>query len=196
MCTEADEYAVFRREDNVAFTLDDVTAAGDGVDRDTRDLFSSVYAVRDRTGRRRSLPLLHFPFCPPALSLKLSFHVFVLAPASLFLKNHGTRRRVFNACFVATTLASGSFRNERDLSLGIPKDLWSGRTRSTPKPIGRARSRYETLSFDRERISRHSNYTRVIIFCNTTIKSRYILYIYIVNVVMIFYVYKRKAKKV
>ena len=55
--------------DNVAFTLDDVTAAGYGVDRDIRDLFSSVYAVRDRTGRRRSLPLLHFPFCPPALSL-------------------------------------------------------------------------------------------------------------------------------
>ena len=84
MCTEADEYAVFRREDNVAFTLDDVTEASDGVDRDTRDLFSSVYAVRDRTGRRRSLPLLHFPFCPPALALKLSFHVFVLALASLF----------------------------------------------------------------------------------------------------------------
>lgn len=53
-------------------------------------------------------------------------------------------------------------------------------------------NREEILCFDREQISRHSNHARVIIFCNTTIKSRYIYIIYIVNVVMIFYVYKNR----
>lgn len=202
MCFERYEYSITQDRSELCFFIHSVDE--DRRWKSFRRIVVFLHELGDEPIHYRSVPAFTFSILLP-LSFDSLPHIH---PRSCI--RFSTITRCDGECLTYPSSQWRSFRTRYETYGDIKKEkergnrenygnLTKGNRRQICKRVYRAKligNEDWDLYSDREQISRRSNYARVIIiFCNTTIKCRYILYTYIVNVVMIFYVYKNMIKE-